>query len=71
MLVDLWATWCKNCVVMDKTTLADETVTRALDGYVKVEFQAEDPSQSPVREVMERFGAVGLSTYVVLHGSNR
>jgi thiol-disulfide isomerase/thioredoxin len=23
VLVDLWATWCKNCLTMDKTTFAD------------------------------------------------
>ncbi len=23
VLVDMWATWCKNCLVMDQTTLAD------------------------------------------------
>ena len=25
VLVDMWATWCKNCLVMDETTLADAT----------------------------------------------
>jgi thiol:disulfide interchange protein len=66
VLVDLWATWCKNCLAMDKTTLADPAVTAALAGYVKVKFQAEDPAVSPVKEVMQRFGAVGLPTYVIL-----
>lgn len=66
VFVDLWATWCKNCLVMDKTTLVDPTVTRALDGYVKVKFQAEAPDQSPVREVMARAGAIGLPSYVIL-----
>jgi len=66
VLVDLWATWCKNCLTMDRTTLADPAVTAALAGYVKVKFQAEDPGVSPVREVMRRFGAVGLPTYVIL-----
>jgi thiol:disulfide interchange protein len=27
VLIDMWATWCKNCLVMDKTTLEDETVS--------------------------------------------
>ena len=38
----------------------------ALSGYVKVKFQAESPDASPAREVMQRFGAVGLPTYVIL-----
>jgi thiol:disulfide interchange protein len=66
VLVDMWATWCKNCLTMDATTLADPTVVAALDGYVRVKFQAEDPDEPTVREVMQRFGAIGLPTYVIL-----
>jgi thiol:disulfide interchange protein len=62
----MWATWCKNCLTMDKTTLVDPSVKAALDGFVKIKFQAESPDESPAREVMQRFGAVGLPTYVVL-----
>src|SRR5204863_15926 len=43
VLIDMWATWCKNCLTMDKTTLQDPEVRRALEGYVKVKFQAEEP----------------------------
>jgi thiol:disulfide interchange protein DsbD len=67
VLVDLWATWCKNCLTMDKTTLEDPAVTAALAGYVKVKFQAEQPDEPPAKQVMQRFGAVGLPTYVILH----
>jgi len=67
VLIDMWATWCKNCLVMDQTTLADATVKAALDGYVKVKYQAEQPDEEPARSVMSRFDAVGLPTYVILH----
>jgi cytochrome c biogenesis protein CcdA len=66
VLIDFWATWCKNCLVMDKTTLRDPEVTAALANYVKVKFQAEDPSVSPAREVMDYVDAIGLPTYAVL-----
>jgi cytochrome c biogenesis protein CcdA len=66
VLVDLWATWCKNCLLMDRTTLVDPAVTEALSGYVKVKYQAEQPDQPPASEVMRRFGAIGLPTYVIL-----
>jgi thiol:disulfide interchange protein DsbD len=66
VLVDMWATWCKNCLTMDKTTLADANVKAALDGYVKIKFQAEQPDEEPARAVMERFKAIGLPTYVIL-----
>ena len=66
VLIDMWATWCKNCLTMDKTTLASADVKKALDGYVKIKFQAEEPDKSPAKEVMQRFDAVGLPTYVIL-----
>ncbi len=66
VLIDFWATWCKNCLTMDKTTLADPEVTAALADYVKVKFQAEDPDAEPAKTLMSRFKAVGLPTYVIL-----
>jgi thiol:disulfide interchange protein len=66
VLIDMWATWCKNCLTMDKTTLEDPAVTSALSGYVKIKFQAEDPDSPTVKPVMQRFDAVGLPTYVIL-----
>ena len=66
VLVDVWATWCKNCLTMDRTTLKDPAVEAALDNYVKIKLQAEDLSVSPAREVMERFESFGLPTYAIL-----
>jgi thiol:disulfide interchange protein DsbD len=66
VLIDMWATWCKNCLTMDRTTLTDPAVTSALGNYVKIKFQAENPDDPGVRSVMQRFGAVGLPTYVIL-----
>ena len=67
VLVDMWATWCKNCLTMDLTTLKDPEVVAALDGYVKIKFQAEDPDREPAKSVMQRFDAVGLPAYVILN----
>jgi thiol:disulfide interchange protein len=66
VLLDLWATWCKNCLTMDTTTFKDPAVVQALDGYVKIKFQAEQPDEEPARALMQRFDAVGLPTYVIL-----
>ncbi len=66
VLIDLWATWCKNCLTMDKTTLVDPEVKQALDGYVKIKFQAEQPDEPPAVDVMKRFNAVGLPAYAIL-----
>jgi thiol:disulfide interchange protein len=66
VLVDFWATWCKNCLVMDETTLKDPAVLERLSGYTKIKFQAEDPDASPARDLLKRVGGVGLPTYVIL-----
>lgn len=71
VLVDLWATWCKNCLVMDNTTLKDPAVTAALDRYVKIKYQAEDPDREPARTVMQRFDAIGLPAYVILNPNRK
>ena len=66
VLVDLWATWCKNCLTMDRTTLKDSAVENGLTGYVKVKFQAEDLEASPAREVLQYLDGIGLPTYAIL-----
>ena len=66
VLIDMWATWCKNCLTMDKTTLEEPDVTAALAGYVKIKFQAEDFDDPNVNRVMKHFDAVGLPTYAIL-----
>ena len=66
VLLDLWATWCKNCLVMDQTTLKDPAVVAALEGYVKIKIQSEDLDHPATSALMQRIGAVGLPAYVVL-----
>ena len=56
---------------MDKTTFEDERVKAALAGYVKVKFQAEDLDAQPARALMQKFGAVGLPTYVILRPADQ
>jgi len=66
VLIDMWATWCKNCLTMDRTTLADPLVAKALEGYVKIKFQAEDLDQQPAKAMLQRFDGVGLPHYAIL-----
>jgi len=66
VLIDMWATWCKNCLTMDKTTLASGDVQKALDGYVKIKFQAEDLDAEPAKSMLQRLSSAGLPTYAIL-----
>lgn len=42
VLVDCWASWCKNCAAMERGTLADPRVREALGKYTVIRLQAED-----------------------------
>ena len=62
----MWATWCKNCLYMDKTTFDDAAVLARLDDYVKIKYQAQPLTESPASDVLEHFGGIGLPTYAIL-----
>ncbi len=66
VVIDFWATWCKNCLKMDATTLKDPAVIEKLDGFVKIKYQAERPDLSPTTEIMEYYGVIGMPAYRVL-----
>ncbi len=66
VLVDFWATWCKNCKTMDLTTFKDETVGKKLDSYVLVKYQAEKPDDPQTKKLLDKFGVIGLPTYVIM-----
>ncbi|MGN0853941.1 MAG: cytochrome c biogenesis protein CcdA [Kiritimatiellia bacterium] len=63
VFVDCWATWCKNCVAMEKTTFRDEKVVEALQNFTVIKLQAEDISalkQVPGFETIK-----GLPAFVI------
>ncbi len=42
VLVDCWASWCKNCAAMEATTMRDARVKAALEGWTVIRLQSED-----------------------------
>jgi len=66
LFVDFWATWCKNCMAMDATTLKDPAVRAALEPYVRLKYQAEDLRDPATKQVLESLGIRGLPAYVAM-----
>ncbi|MFH0880955.1 MAG: cytochrome c biogenesis protein CcdA, partial [Lentisphaerota bacterium] len=66
VFIDFWATWCKNCLAMEKTTFKEPEVEQKLAGFIVVKFQADDPSEPLTKQVLDHYGVIGLPTYVVL-----
>ncbi len=66
VVIDFWATWCKNCTTMDKTTFKDSNVVVRLRDFVPVKYHAEKPAEEPAKSVLEQFGVRGLPTYIIL-----
>lgn len=66
VLIDFWATWCKSCLAMEKTTFRDLSVKKRMDSYVKVKIQAEHPDDPATRSLLDRWEVLGLPTYLIL-----
>lgn len=66
VFIDFWATWCKNCSQMEHSTFQDSSVKQTLEKFVVVKFQAEDPNQPNVKQILDKFKIIGLPGYVIL-----
>jgi thiol:disulfide interchange protein len=66
VFVDFHASWCKNCLAMDETVFNQPAVQQALKNFIVVRYDAEQPNQSPAREVLDYFGVMGLPSFLVV-----
>ena len=66
VFIDFKASWCKNCEAMDATVFTQAAVRDQLADFVVVQYAAERPNESPAKDMLDRFGILGLPTYLVL-----
>ena len=65
VFVDVWASWCKNCLAMERTTFRDAAVAEALSAFTVVRLQAEDPAALLRLEDFRNLGVKGFPAFVV------
>lgn len=65
VLVDCWATWCKNCTAMERGTLKDPKVVETIDelDFTVIRLQSEDMRELKSLKGFE--GVMGLPAFVI------
>lgn len=66
VFVDFKASWCKNCVVVEKETFTDPEVREEMGKWVKVKIWAENFQEPNTKALIQHFEVPGLPTYVLL-----
>lgn len=64
VLIDCWATWCKNCTAMEKTTLADPAVKAELERFTVVRLQCEDMREMKQNPLFK--DVKGLPAFIII-----
>ena len=66
VFIDFWATWCKSCNEMERSTFKNPEVKKRLKDFVVIKFQAEDIKDEKVSALLDRFQIPGLPGFVIL-----
>ena len=67
ILVDIWATWCKNCFAMEKSTFKNAEVVRELKKkFTVIRLQIEDFSELAKVPELKSLDIKGIPAFVIL-----
>ncbi|MHB8728760.1 MAG: protein-disulfide reductase DsbD [Sulfuricaulis sp.] len=68
VMLDYFATWCTDCVRMEKGTFADARVRQALEGFVLLQPDVSNSGDAQVEAMKKRFKVYGPPALVFLNG---
>ena len=66
VLIDFWATWCKNCSAMEKEVLSDPEVKKAMEKFTFIKFDAGNISSPEIAALLEQCNIPGLPGYAIV-----
>lgn len=67
LLLDFRASWCRSCAAMERTTLRDGDVERAIqDSFDFVRVDAEKPGEEETARILRSFGVVGVPAWRIV-----
>ena len=70
VLIDVWATWCKNCAAMEHVTFADADVQTELENFTVLKVQAEDLKDASTAAFLNEYTIQGLPAFRVVGPAN-
>lgn len=59
LLMDFYASWCTDCVRMDQTTFRDASVRAAMQRFVRLKVDLEDPNNDDAKKIKKHFNIFG------------
>jgi len=66
VLLDFYATWCKNCAAMDSEVFTDPAVEKRLEDFVVVRFRAEQLDAPELAPLLNACKVNGLPAFAIL-----